>query len=76
MSTSDEKYVSINCTIKHATTRAVEIAVEGQSSVWIPRSTVHGASDRELDKLSLPCHDFNLEVMKWVARKHGLEERA
>lgn len=71
-----EKYITINCTIKHATFRAVLIAVEGQEDVWIPRSTIHGASDRELENISFPTRDFNLQVMEWVAKKHGLETKA
>ncbi len=68
---SDEKYVHVNCTVKHVTARAVLIRVE-EEDMWIPRSTIHAASDRELDSATFPVPDFDLQVMEWQAKKHGL----
>lgn len=74
---SEEKYVTIKSTIHHATARAVQFSTPSlpDEKLWIPRSCIHTESDQELHNNSnndWPLQDFNLQIVEWLAKKHGL----
>lgn len=67
-----DKYETIHVNYIKQTSEAVLIYSEySESEVWIPRSLIHGADDKKIDKAS-EDDEIDLRVMDWFCKKNDL----
>jgi hypothetical protein len=64
-----EEYETISCQLLAKTASAIKID-HGGDVVWIPRSLLHGASDREVDNTQ-PNEYFEVKIMSWKVKQIG-----
>ena len=66
----DDPYVTVDCTIRGLTDRAVKIEDEHGTVVWLPRSCLHGGCDSALKGAIGDA--AQLKVRRWYAEKNAL----
>ena len=66
---SDE-YITVDCIFIRCTAKAVLIDVDGNTH-WIPRSCIHGADERLLDR-TCEGDEINLQIFEWLVEREGL----
>lgn len=66
----DEKYVTVEATLKRRTARAILLRTE-LAEGWVARSCIHFTTDRAIDAMD-DGDAGEFKIMQWVAEKTGL----
>lgn len=67
-----ERYVSVTATLRKVKPTSIALLPEGGDDlVWVPRSLIHGADERQLDTLE-ENETVTLRIFEWKAKQEGL----
>lgn len=66
-------YVQVTATLRACRPKAVLLAIgeDVPRGAWVPRSCIHGADDRSLDRVA-PGSAITIQVREWIAEREGL----
>lgn len=72
MTSRDEQYETITCTLERVTAKAAAFSHDDwEKDKWVPRSLMHGGFETTLDDLD-EGQEVELPVMRWFAEKEGM----
>jgi len=70
------KYLRVDCTFVAKTDKAVKIEfeIDGISEqIWVPRSVIHGGSERDIDGVPLFMNDeWQPKIEQWFCEKNDV----
>lgn len=70
---SGDGYVRVTARLRDLRPKAALLA-QGDAvprGAWIPRSCIHGADDRLLDRVA-PGSEITIQIREWIAEREGL----
>ena len=68
---SGDNYIPLTATVLAITEKAIRLETEHGGPAWIPRSCIHGADERTLDRAALNS-EIAIRIFEWKAEQEGL----